>query len=162
MLRKWSRWSGAAPLEGLGRKEIRDFLDWVYEDSASRHGSNPGRTTNKVCSHLLAVISWAWDHELVDALPGFPRHKVQRDIAVYPSFRRQSSPLAWKDSCWKLVHRFRAAELRSNPAHSRPTGGMDLALLRTRIRRPPRSGRPLRSPPETGLAERDPAELQLC
>jgi hypothetical protein len=35
-LRKWSRWSGAVPLEGLGRKEIREFLDWVHEDAGSR------------------------------------------------------------------------------------------------------------------------------
>lgn len=26
-LRKWERWSGAVPLERLGRKEICDFLD---------------------------------------------------------------------------------------------------------------------------------------
>ncbi len=28
-VRKWSRWGGAVPLENLGRKEIREFLDWV-------------------------------------------------------------------------------------------------------------------------------------
>lgn len=56
-LRKWSRWSGAVPLESLGRKEIREFLDWVYEDAASREGSTPGRTTNKVRSHLRAALS---------------------------------------------------------------------------------------------------------
>ena len=38
-LRKWSRWSGAVPLERLNRKEIREFLDWAYEDTASRHGN---------------------------------------------------------------------------------------------------------------------------
>lgn len=26
-VRKWSRWGGAVPLEHLGRKEIREFLD---------------------------------------------------------------------------------------------------------------------------------------
>jgi hypothetical protein len=36
-LRKWSRWGGAVPLERLGRKEIREFLDWVHEDAAGRH-----------------------------------------------------------------------------------------------------------------------------
>ena len=35
-LRKWTRWGGAVPLEQLGRKEIRDFLDWVHEDAAVR------------------------------------------------------------------------------------------------------------------------------
>jgi len=50
-LRKWSRWGAAVPLERLGRKEIREFLDWVHEVAASRQGSNPGRTANKVRSH---------------------------------------------------------------------------------------------------------------
>ena len=80
-LRKWERWSGAVPLERLGRKEIREFLDWVHDDAASREGSNPGRTTNKVRSHLRAALSWAWEHDLLDALPRFPRHKPQRDVA---------------------------------------------------------------------------------
>jgi site-specific recombinase XerD len=80
-LRKWARWSGAVPLESLGRKEIREFLDWVYENAASREGSNPGRTTNKVRSHLRAALSWAWEHDLLDSLPRFPRHKPQRDVA---------------------------------------------------------------------------------
>lgn len=55
-LRKWSRWSGVVPLESLGRKEIREFLDWVHEDATSREGRNPGRTTNKVRSHLRAAL----------------------------------------------------------------------------------------------------------
>jgi hypothetical protein len=80
-LRKWSRWGGAAPLERLGRKEVREFLDWVHEDAALRQGTNPGRTANKVRSHLRAVLSWAWEHDLVDALPRFPRLKPQRDVA---------------------------------------------------------------------------------
>ena len=34
-LRKWQRWGGGVPLEQLERKEIREFLDWVYEDRKS-------------------------------------------------------------------------------------------------------------------------------
>ena len=79
-LRKWSRWGGAVSLERLGRKEIREFLDWVHKD-ASRKGRNPGRTTNKVRSHLRAALSWVWAHDLVDAVPRFPRLKPQRDVA---------------------------------------------------------------------------------
>ena len=59
-LRKWSRWSGTVPLEALGRKEICEFLE--CEDAASREGSNPGRTANKVRSHLRAALSWASMH----------------------------------------------------------------------------------------------------
>ena len=35
-LRKWERWGGGLPLEQLGRKEFREFLDWVHEYAASR------------------------------------------------------------------------------------------------------------------------------
>lgn len=80
-LRKWLRWGGEVPLEHLGKKEIRGFLDWVHEDATSRRGSNPGRTANKVRSHLRAVMSWAWENDMIDALPLFPRLKPQRDIA---------------------------------------------------------------------------------
>lgn len=80
-LRKWSRWGKGVSLERLNRADIRDFLDWVHEDAASRNGTNPGRTANKVRSHLRAVFSWAWEQDLVEQLPRFPRIKHQRDIA---------------------------------------------------------------------------------
>jgi hypothetical protein len=80
-LHKWSRWGSAVPLEHLGRKEIREFLDWVHEDAIARQARNPGRTSNKVRSHLRAVMSWAWEQDLVDALPRFPKLKPQRDVA---------------------------------------------------------------------------------
>lgn len=28
-LRKWARWGNTIPIENLGRKDIRAFLDWV-------------------------------------------------------------------------------------------------------------------------------------
>ena len=80
-LRKWTRWGGAVPLEQLGRKEIRDFLDWVHEDASMRQARNPGRISNKVRSHLRAVMSWAWEQDIVAALPRFPKLKSQRDVA---------------------------------------------------------------------------------
>jgi hypothetical protein len=80
-LRKWLRWGGAVPLEHLGRKEIREFIDWVHENAIARQARNRGRTSNKVRSHLRAVISWAWEQDLVDALPKFPKLKPQRDVA---------------------------------------------------------------------------------
>lgn len=80
-LRKWERWGEGVPLGELGRREIREFLDWVYTDAASRDGRNPGRTANKVRSHLRAVMSWAWEQDLVNSLPRFPKVKPQRDVA---------------------------------------------------------------------------------
>lgn len=80
-LKKWARWGNGVSVEQLGRKEIREFLDGVYEDAAGRLGGNPGRTANKVRSHLRAVMSWAWEQDLVAALPRFPKVKPQRDVA---------------------------------------------------------------------------------
>jgi len=39
-LRKWARSGNAIPIENLGRKEIREFLEWIYEDAAGRDGGN--------------------------------------------------------------------------------------------------------------------------
>src|SRR5207244_3064163 len=49
-LRKWEQWGGGAPIEELRRKEIREFLDWVYEHAVADEGTNPGRTANKFAS----------------------------------------------------------------------------------------------------------------
>lgn len=56
-VRKWSRWGSAVPLEQLGRKEIREFLDWVHEDAMAGQTRKPGCISNKVRSHLRAVMS---------------------------------------------------------------------------------------------------------
>ena len=55
-LRKWKQWGGGVPIENLGRKEIREFLDWVYERAVMHEGTNPGRTTNKARENLRAII----------------------------------------------------------------------------------------------------------
>lgn len=41
-IRKWSAWGGGVPIEELGRKQITDFLDWVYERPVNDDGTNPG------------------------------------------------------------------------------------------------------------------------
>ncbi len=109
-IRKWSRWNRAIPLERLVRKEIREFLDWVYQDALTRNGSTPARTMNKARSDLRAVLSWAWEHDFVDALPRFPRRKPQRDIAgkhyltkselnaLCFATHRMKRPRGWKES----------------------------------------------------------------
>jgi hypothetical protein len=56
-LRKWDQWGGGAPIEELRRKDIREFLDWVYERAVTEEGTNPGRTANKARENLRAVIS---------------------------------------------------------------------------------------------------------
>lgn len=119
-LRKWSRWGGAETLEDLGRKEIREFLDWVEDDAASRQGGNPGRTANKVRSHLRAVLSWAWENDFLEALPSFPRLKPQRDIAgkhyltkselnsLYFATHQMERPRGW-DEPLSIGHHWRTA-----------------------------------------------------
>jgi len=46
-LRKWNEWGQGVPIEKLSRKEVREFLDWVYERAVSQEGTNPRRTSNK-------------------------------------------------------------------------------------------------------------------
>lgn len=37
-LRMWERWGEGASLDQLGRREIREFLDWVYDDASTESG----------------------------------------------------------------------------------------------------------------------------
>src|SRR5262245_14892151 len=55
-LRKWEAWGGGIPLEQLRRKDLREFLDRVYEQAVQDRGENPGRTTNKAREHLRAIL----------------------------------------------------------------------------------------------------------
>jgi len=56
-VRKWKQWGSGVPIEKLGRTEIREFLDWVYELAVTEQGTNPGRTANKAREHLRAIVS---------------------------------------------------------------------------------------------------------
>jgi integrase len=80
-LRKWEQWGRGVPLEQLQRKDLREFLDWVYQRAVEDQGTNPGRTANKAREHLRAVMSWAWEQELIESPPRFPRPRPQRDVA---------------------------------------------------------------------------------
>jgi len=80
-LTKWKRWGGGVPIEELTRSVIREFLDWVHEHAVDQEGTNPGRTANKSRENLRAVMSWAWEQDLIDTLPRFPRPRPQRDVA---------------------------------------------------------------------------------
>jgi len=80
-LKKWTQRGGGVPIEELRRKDIREFLDWVYERAVAHEGLNPGRTANKAREHLRAVISWTWEQELIDSPPRFPKPREQRDVA---------------------------------------------------------------------------------
>jgi hypothetical protein len=80
-LRKWEQWGEGPPIEELQFKQIREFLDWVHERAVAQDGTNPGRTANKARQHLRAVLSWAWEQELIDTPPRFPKPRDQRDVA---------------------------------------------------------------------------------
>ena len=80
-LRKWARWGQSVPIDELTRGDIREFLDRVYENAVMEEGRNPGRTANKVRENLRAVLSWAWEQDLIETLPRFPNPRPQRDVA---------------------------------------------------------------------------------
>ncbi len=71
-VRKWEQWGDGPPIEQLQHKQVREFLDWVHEYAVAQDGTNPGRTANKAREHLRAVLSWAWEQEIIDSRPGFP------------------------------------------------------------------------------------------
>jgi integrase len=109
-LTKWAQWGGGAAIEDLGRKEIREFLDWVYEHAIADEGTNPGRTANKAREHLRAVISWAWEQDIIEVPPRFPKPRLQRDVAgrhyltkaeinaLYFATHKMERPRGWKNS----------------------------------------------------------------
>jgi integrase len=106
-LRKWTEWGGGVAVEELSRREIRDFLDWVHERAVQKEGTNPGRTANKAREHLRAIMSWAWERDMVEVLPRFPKPRPQRDVAgrhyltkaeinaLYFATHRMKRPRAW-------------------------------------------------------------------
>jgi hypothetical protein len=55
----------------LRRKDIPEFLNWVYEQAVNGEVENPDRTPNKAREHLRTTLNWAWEQELIDALPRF-------------------------------------------------------------------------------------------
>ena len=78
---KWKEWGKELALESIGRTELREFIDWVYQRAIKQDGRNPERTANKCREHLRAVMSWAWEHELIEEIPRFPRTRKQRTVA---------------------------------------------------------------------------------
>jgi len=53
-LRKWERSGRDIPIEQLRRKDVREFLDGVYQRAVTEEGTNPGRTAS-IGSNLRAV-----------------------------------------------------------------------------------------------------------
>ena len=106
---KWQHWNGQVPIERLDRPAIRDFLSWVYDRAMSDGGSNPGRTANKARTHLRAVISWAWENDLIETPPRFPKPLPYRDVAgrhyltkaelnaLYFATHQLRRPRGWKE-----------------------------------------------------------------
>lgn len=108
-VKKWTEWGSGTPIEKLRRQDIRDFLDWVYERAVGTEGTNPGRTANKAREHLRAVMSWAWEQDIIDSLPRFPKPRPQRDVAgrhyltkteinaLYFATYRMKRPHGWRE-----------------------------------------------------------------
>ena len=80
-LKKWMEWGEGVPVEQLRRREVRAFLDWVYEQAVAQGGTNSGRTANKARENLRAIMAWAWEQDIIDSLPRFPKPRRQRDVA---------------------------------------------------------------------------------
>ena len=120
-LKKWTDWGNRSLYRATGpRREVREFLDWVYERAVEQNGTNPGRTANKAREHLRAVISWAWEQDLIEAPPRFPKPRYQRDVAgrhyltktelnaLYFATYQMRRPRGWADAA-SVGRQWRAA-----------------------------------------------------
>ena len=119
-VKKWRRLGMVASIEELTREQIGVFLDGVYEKAIADGGRNPGRTANKAREHLRAVLSWAWEQDLLESLPRFPRPRPQRDVAgrhyltkpdlnaLYFATYRMKRPRGWQASL-HIGHYWRCA-----------------------------------------------------
>ena len=85
---KWIACGKGVAVNEIGRADLRDFVDWVYEKTAEDGGSNAGRTANKARETLKAILSWAWEQDYVEKLPRFPKPKPQCDVAAVMETRR--------------------------------------------------------------------------
>ncbi len=109
-VKKWTQWGRAIPIKELTRRDVREFLDWVHEQAIAEKGANPGRTANKARENLRAVLSWAWEQDLLETLPRFPPSREQRDVAgrhyltkseinaLYFATYQLKRPRGWADS----------------------------------------------------------------
>lgn len=98
------------------RYSVRTFA------SSSTGCTNAGRTVNKAREHLRAVLSWAWEQEVIDTLPRFPKPWEQRDVAgrhyltkaeinaLYFATHQMKRPRGW-DSPFPVGRYWRAALL---------------------------------------------------
>lgn len=119
-LTKWLSWGNGVELDQIERSHIRDFLDWVHEKAKDDGGTNAGRTANKSRENLRAILSWAWEHDLLEKLPRFPKPKPQRDVAgrhyltkadlnaLYFATYQMKRPRGWKQHL-PVGHYWRAA-----------------------------------------------------
>jgi hypothetical protein len=88
-----------------------------------------------------AVISWAWDQELIEALPRFPKPKPQRDVAgrhyltkaeinaLYFATHKMERPRGWDSSF--AVGRFSWRPLQ--PLSRQPTRRLACCQLTVRV-----------------------------
>ena len=93
-LNKWEEWNAKIQINKLGRREIAEFLDHVYASAKEKEGTNPGRTSNKAIEQLRAVMSWAWDQEIIESLSRFPKLRKQRDVAGR-HYRYRHTRISW-------------------------------------------------------------------
>jgi len=104
---KWQNWKGRVSIERLDRPTIRKFLNWVQDQAVAGGGTNPGRTSNKARTHLRAVISWAWENDLIEMPPRFPKpvpfknaagkhYLTKRELnALYFATYKMQRPRGW-------------------------------------------------------------------
>jgi len=88
-LRKWAEWGGGTPIEQLRRRDIREFLDSVYQRAVEHDGMNPGRTVKD----LRKTCATYYDEHLPESSIEILGHSVAGITYRHYALR---APLAFK------------------------------------------------------------------
>jgi hypothetical protein len=96
ILRKWVQWGGGVPIDNLGRKEVREFLDWVSSTIAECLKAAGSTSTGGRC------CVWSWTARPVNSstkskTPPTPR---QRSPRAAQSIRRPPAAAPDRDRKW--------------------------------------------------------------
>ena len=57
-LRKWEEWGAGLPIEDLRRRNVREFLDWVYERAKQIRITDPEQRREVLEYHRKAREFW--------------------------------------------------------------------------------------------------------
>ena len=108
-LRNGNRGVAECPLSGSAARRFASFSTGCTIELLLTRGRTRG-ACEQAREHLRAVVSWAWEQDLIDSLPRFPKPRPQRGVAgrhyltkaeinaLYFATHQLQRPRGWKAS----------------------------------------------------------------